>query len=61
MPLGCQCRLIDISGSNCINSGIQKIYALNQFNSQSLNRHLSLTYNLSTSFDGGFVEVLAAQ
>jgi len=47
--------------SNCINSGIQKIYALTQFNSQSLNRHLSLTYNLASSFSSGFVEVLAAQ
>jgi glucose-1-phosphate adenylyltransferase len=61
VPLGGKYRLIDIPVSNCINSGIQKIYALTQFNSQSLNRHLSLTYNLSTSFGGGFVEVLAAQ
>lgn len=61
VPLGGKYRLIDIPVSNCINSGIQKIYALTQFNSQSLNRHLSLTYNLSSSFSGGFVEVLAAQ
>ncbi len=61
VPLGGKFRLIDIPVSNCINSGIDKIYALTQFNSQSLNRHLSLTYNLSTGFRGGFVEVLAAQ
>ena len=61
VPLGGNYRLIDIPISNCINSGISKIYALTQFNSQSLNRHISLTYNLSTSFGGGFVEVLAAQ
>jgi glucose-1-phosphate adenylyltransferase len=61
VPLGGKYRLIDIPISNCINSGIHKIYALTQFNSQSLNRHLSLTYNLSSGFDGGFVEVLAAQ
>ncbi len=61
VPLGGKFRLIDIPVSNCINSGIDKIYALTQFNSQSLNRHLSLTYNLSTGFQGGFVEVLAAQ
>jgi len=61
VPLGGKYRLIDIPVSNCINSGIQKIYVLTQFNSQSLNRHLSLTYNLSSGFSGGFVEVLAAQ
>jgi len=61
VPLGGKYRLIDIPVSNCINSGITKIYALTQFNSQSLNRHISLTYNLSSSFSGGFVEVLAAQ
>jgi glucose-1-phosphate adenylyltransferase len=61
VPLGGKYRLIDIPISNCINSGINKIYALTQFNSQSLNRHLSLTYNLSSGFGGGFVEVLAAQ
>ncbi|MBJ7492966.1 MAG: glucose-1-phosphate adenylyltransferase [Synechococcales cyanobacterium SupBloom_Metag_052] len=61
VPLGGKYRLIDIPISNCINSGILKIYALTQFNSQSLNRHLSLTYNLSSGFNSGFVEVLAAQ
>jgi glucose-1-phosphate adenylyltransferase len=61
VPLGGKYRLIDIPVSNCINSGIEKIYVLTQFNSQSLNRHLSLTYNLSSGFSGGFVEVLAAQ
>jgi len=61
VPLAGKYRLIDIPVSNCINSGIQKIYALTQFNSQSLNRHLSLTYNLASSFSSGFVEVLAAQ
>jgi glucose-1-phosphate adenylyltransferase len=61
VPLGGKYRLIDIPISNCINSGINKIYTLTQFNSQSLNRHLSRTYDLSSSFEGGFVEVLAAQ
>ena len=61
VPLGGKYRLIDIPVSNCINAGIEKIYVLTQFNSQSLNRHLSLTYNLSSGLSGGFVEVLAAQ
>lgn len=53
-------RLIDIPVSNCINSDILKIYVLTQFNSASLNRHISRTYNFS-GFSEGFVEVLAAQ
>ncbi len=53
-------RLIDIPVSNCLNSGILKIYVLTQFNSASLNRHISKAYNFST-FSDGFVEVLAAQ
>lgn len=47
VPLGGKYRLIDIPISNCIHSGINKIYALTQFNSQSLNRHLSLTSSFS--------------
>jgi glucose-1-phosphate adenylyltransferase len=35
---------IDVPMSNCINSGITKIYILTQFNSTSLNRHLARTY-----------------
>jgi len=61
VPLGANYRLIDIPVSNCINSNVTKIYCLTQFNSASLNRHLSLAYNSSvTSVSRGFVEVLAA-
>ncbi len=59
VPLAGKYRLIDIPVSNCINSEIVKIYVLTQFNSASLNRHLSRTYNFA-SFQEGFVEVLAA-
>jgi glucose-1-phosphate adenylyltransferase len=61
VPLAGKFRLIDIPISNCINSEIDKIYVLTQFNSASLNRHLSMSYNLSAGFGQGFVEVLAAQ
>ena len=61
VPLAGKYRLIDIPISNCINSSINKMYVLTQFNSASLNRHLSQTYNLSAGFGQGFVEVLAAQ
>ncbi len=60
VPLAGKYRLIDIPVSNCINSEIKKIYVLTQFNSASLNRHLSRSYTFS-SFEEGFVEVLAAQ
>lgn len=62
VPIGGCYRLIDVPMSNCINSGINKIYILTQFNSQSLNRHIARTYNLGSgvNFGDGFVEVLAA-
>ncbi len=60
VPLAGKYRLIDIPVSNCINSDIDKIYVLTQFNSASLNRHIVNTYRFSP-FTGGFVDVLAAQ
>ena len=47
VPLAGKYRLIDIPVSNCINSDILKIYVLTQYNSASLNRHISRTYNFS--------------
>jgi glucose-1-phosphate adenylyltransferase len=62
VPLGAKYRLIDIPISNCINSEIQRIYVLTQFNSASLNRHIARTYALAgAGFSPGLVEVLAAQ
>ncbi|HEX2226856.1 MAG TPA: glucose-1-phosphate adenylyltransferase [Candidatus Binatia bacterium] len=60
VPLGAKYRLIDIPISNCINSEIQRIYVLTQFNSASLNRHITRTYGHS-GISQDFVEVLAAQ
>lgn len=60
VPIAGKYRLIDIPVSNCINSEIYKIYVLTQFNSASLNRHISRAYNFS-GFNEGFVEILAAQ
>jgi glucose-1-phosphate adenylyltransferase len=60
VPLAGKYRLIDIPVSNCLNSEINKIYVLTQFNSASLNRHISRAYNFS-GFSDGMVEVLAAQ
>lgn len=60
VPLGGTYRLIDVPVSNCINSELTQIFVLTQFNSASLNRHISRTYRFSR-FSTGFVEVLAAE
>jgi glucose-1-phosphate adenylyltransferase len=60
VPLAGKYRLIDIPISNCLNSGLNRIYVLTQFNSASLNRHINQAYKFDL-FGGGFVEVLAAQ
>ena len=60
VPLAGKYRLIDIPLSNCINSGMNRIYVLTQFNSVSLHRHIRQTYRFD-HFSGGFVEILAAQ
>ncbi len=60
VPLGGKYRLIDVPVSNCINSGVTQIFVLTQYNSASLNRHISRTYRFS-SFSAGFVDILAAE
>jgi glucose-1-phosphate adenylyltransferase len=60
VPLAGKYRLIDVPVSNCLNSGLNRIYVLTQFQSVSLHRHIAQTYK-SGPFNEGFVEVLAAQ
>src|SRR5947199_4197350 len=60
VPIAGKYRLIDIPISNCINSGMNRIFVLTQFLSVSLHRHISNTYKFDM-FDSGFVELLAAQ
>ena len=60
VPIAGKYRLIDIPISNCIHSGLNRIFVLTQFNSVSLHRHIANTYKFD-SFGGGFVEILAAQ
>jgi glucose-1-phosphate adenylyltransferase len=60
VPVAGKYRLIDIPLSNCLNSGLNRIYVLTQFLSVSLHRHIAATYKPS-AFSHGFVEVLAAQ
>jgi glucose-1-phosphate adenylyltransferase len=60
VPLAGKYRLVDIPISNCINSGLRRIYLLTMFNSASLHRHISQSYKFD-HFSGGFVEILAAE
>lgn len=60
VPIAGKYRLIDIPISNCINSSIYRIDVLTQFNSHSLHRHISQTYNFD-AFHLGYVEILAAE
>lgn len=60
VPVAGKYRLIDIPLSNCINSGLSRMYVLTQFMSVSLHRHIRSTY-VFDPFSRGFVEILAAQ
>jgi glucose-1-phosphate adenylyltransferase len=60
VPIAGKYRLVDIPISNCINSGIDRMFVLTQFNSASLNKHIKNTYNFSF-FNDAFVDVLAAE
>jgi glucose-1-phosphate adenylyltransferase len=60
VPLAGKYRLIDIPVSNCLNSGINKMFVLTQFNSASLNKHVVQTYKFDM-FNGGFLDILAAE
>ncbi len=60
VPVAGKYRLIDVPVSNCLNSGITRIYILTQYQSASLHRHIANTYKIDP-FHGGFVESLAAQ
>ena len=59
VPLAGKYRLIDIPISNCLNSDLNKIYVLTQFNSASLHRHITRAYKFD-NFSRGFIEILAA-
>ena len=60
VPIGGTYRLIDIPISNCLHAGLRRMFVLTQFNSASLNRHISQTYRMDL-FSGGFVDIMAAE
>lgn len=60
VPIAGKYRLVDIPISNCLNSGITRMFVLTMFNSASLNRHIKNTYHFS-AFSSAFVDILAAE
>ena len=60
VPLAGKYRIVDIPISNCLNSGLKRIFLLTQFNSSSLHRHVQQAYHFD-EFSDGFVEIMAAQ
>ena len=60
VPIAGKYRLVDIPISNCINSSINRMFILTQYNSASLNKHIKNTYQFS-GFSTGFVDILAAE
>ncbi|MBI2566682.1 MAG: NTP transferase domain-containing protein [Candidatus Schekmanbacteria bacterium] len=60
VPIGGKYRLIDIPISNCINSGLYEIAILTQFNSVSLHRHITQSYNFDV-FHRGWIQIWAAE
>lgn len=60
VPLAGKYRLVDIPISNCINSEINRIFILTQFQTASLHRHVQSTYHFDP-FGGGFVDILSAE
>ncbi len=60
VPLAGKYRLVDIPISNCLNSELNQIHVLTQFNTASLHQHIQSTYQFDP-FGGGFVEILSAE
>ena len=60
VPLAGKYRLVDIPISNCLNNGFRQIYVLTQFNTESLHRHINVSYKFD-NFTSSFVEILAAE
>jgi glucose-1-phosphate adenylyltransferase len=60
VPIGGKYRLIDIPISNCLNSGLYRIFVLTQYNSASLNKHIKNSFHFD-NYSNGFVDILAAE
>jgi glucose-1-phosphate adenylyltransferase len=60
VPIGGKYRLIDVPISNCLHADLRRIFVLTQFNSASLNRHITQSYHMD-QFSRGFVDIIAAE
>jgi glucose-1-phosphate adenylyltransferase len=61
VPFGAIYRIVDFSLSNCLNSNIRHVYALTQYKSTSLHRHIQLGWSILCAPLGEFIEVIPAQ
>src|SRR5678816_4040519 len=59
MPFGGIYRLIDLTLSNCLNSGLSKVYVLTQYKALSLNRHIRQVWNILSPELGQFIEAFS--
>jgi glucose-1-phosphate adenylyltransferase len=61
VPFGGKFRLVDLTLSNCINSGFRRIYVLTQYLSESLNRHVQEGWAISSAGLGDYIYCIPAQ
>jgi glucose-1-phosphate adenylyltransferase len=61
VPFGGPYRIIDFSLSNCINSGLRRIFIATQYKAQSLNSHIRRGWNVVNRELGEFIEILPPQ
>ncbi|MDD5038625.1 MAG: sugar phosphate nucleotidyltransferase, partial [Dehalococcoidales bacterium] len=61
VPFAGKFRLIDFTLSNCVNSGIRRIFVLTQYRSQSLQQHIQDGWGISSSGLGEFIYSIPAQ
>jgi glucose-1-phosphate adenylyltransferase len=61
VPFAALYRIIDFTLSNCVNSGVRRIYILTQYKSLSLDRHIQMRWNILSMRMGEFINVIPAQ
>ena len=61
VPFGAIYRIIDFTLSNCLNSDIRRVFALTQYKSISLHRHIQLGWNILSAPLGEFIGIIPAQ
>jgi glucose-1-phosphate adenylyltransferase len=54
-------RIIDFALSNCLNSGLRRVFIATQYKSLSLNRHIRMGWSIVSEELGEFIEILPPQ